>query len=187
VAKRNLRRTLDVRRRIRRMASSASMALACVALVGCESMPHVRFTVSESPIAAPITFEEDRPDHAQPRPPGKAIANAVILLPGPQLADDPTALASRIRDDPGLTERMHPNIGWLNQDQSDGAFGMRTGPDGTAEYSELRLHYWFSSPRAVERRFFVWADGYEPRTVTIDIGDASYRLNVPLERSQKSR
>ena len=90
---------------------------------------------------------------------------------------DLSELASRIRNDPDLTERMHPLIG----EDGDFAYAMRTSSAGAAVYSELRL-FFFVPPARVERRFFVWADGYEPRTVTIDLGLVPCHVDVPLTR-----
>ena len=73
-----------------RIASVASLALACVALVGCEAVPVVRFAVWESPEATPVTFEEDgRPDRADVRTRGAPIPNAIILLPVGRTTVDP--------------------------------------------------------------------------------------------------
>ena len=157
---------------------AAALVVAGAALSGCESVPMVRFHVWEATDAA--LTESGRPvTEAKFAPSGPPVANAVILRPMGRWKGDPVALAARIRDDPTLTERMHPPIG----SDGDGAYAMRTGRDGTAEYSELLLGPWFSAPRPVERRFVVWAEGYELREVTIGLDLVGGWVSVPLVRS----
>lgn len=157
-----------------RVAATPTLAVACLATAGCESVPALRFSVWEVAEEAPFAFEEG---DVVPRPSGPPIAGAVVLLPvGRGPSEDLAVLAARIKDDAGLTDRMHPPIG----SKDDGAFAMKTRSDGTADYSELRL--WSSSPAVVERRFFVWAEGFEPRTVVVELGAESRGVGVPLVR-----
>ncbi len=125
-------------------------------------------------------FTEDGNGVTNTPPVNNPIAQAVVLLPGRRCTIDLSELASRLRDDSTVPQRMHPPIG--DDQEGDGAYAMRTASAGTAEYSELRLFRWFAPPPKVERRFFVWADEYEPRTVTIQMGTASGHVDVPLVR-----
>ncbi len=137
----------------------SSALLVCVVLAGCETVPRVRFTVIDAV-------------H------GDVIADAIVLLPTGHPATGPSETSERLRDDPSVTTRMHPPIGH----DGDGWFAMRTGPDGTGEYSELRLMpwAWFSSPEPIHRAFYVWAADHEPREVSVEIGVKSSAITVPL-------
>ena len=145
---------------MRRAVSLVSLALTGASLAACESFPQIQFAVRD----------------AQNAP----VANAVILLPTDGYTGDSAALAASLRDDVRLTQHMRRQIG--TDADADGAFAMRTGPEGDATYTELRFRFWFVPPGTVERRFLVWADGFEPRTITVQVGVTDSRIDVPLER-----
>jgi hypothetical protein len=135
--------------------------VACLVLAGCESVPEVRFTVTEA--------------HG-----GKPIADAIVLLAKGHPPTGPAEMAARLVDDPTVTTRMHPPIGF----EGDGWFAMRSGPDGACSYSELRLHPTPWSNRApVSRAFYVWATDHEPREVAVEVGDENSEITVPLTRA----
>jgi hypothetical protein len=166
--------------RVRRLAfRGAALVLACVAVAACEAVPTVRFEVRESSESLPVAFAEDGYVKDPPAV-SYPIRDAIVLLPSRRCTLDLSELASRLRTDSTVTQRMHPPIG--DDQGGDGAYAMRTSAGGTAEYSELRLFRFFVPPPRVERQFFVWAEGYEPRVVTIELGTASGHVEVPLTR-----